>query len=96
MLYMYIFIYNLYFVYFVYVRIIYVYVILNTNSIQLFKKKFYEKFFSPGNGIETLDNFNETNEAFLKQSLYLLLFFPKKEILDKVKRFDNSLNNTVY
>ena len=40
---MYIFIYNLYFVYFVYVRIIYLYVILNTNSIQSFKKKLYEK-----------------------------------------------------
>ena len=93
---MYIFIYNLYFVYFVYVRIIYLYVILNTNSIQSFKKKFYEKKIFPGKGIETLDNFNETNQAFFKQSLYLLLFFPKEEILGKVKRFDNPLNNSVY
>ena len=53
--YMYIFIYKLYFVYFVYVKIMYVYVILNTNSIQLFKKKLYEKKLFPGRGIETLN-----------------------------------------
>ena len=52
---MYIFIYNLYFVYFVYVRIIYLYVILNTNSIQSFKKKLYEKKkIFPGGGLRLL------------------------------------------